>query len=265
MRIATWNVNGLRARLDFIRIWLEQRQPDIVGLQEVKAEADDFPRSAFEDMGYETVLHGQKGWNGVAVLSRLPVEDSFRGLPSQKDMGARLAGARIAGLTFVTVYCPNGKSLEHEDYGRKLAWLDDLAAFWSGQGVEKGILCGDFNVVPKPVDGWRGEEADGEIFHTPRKGGVSTRCCARDPGRSLSRIEPGCERVLLVGLPGRRIPLRAWIADRFPAGYAAGTGPRDPGRDRPGLSQEERRADGVRSRAGDRGSRLGLATAIAAH
>ena len=166
MRIATWNVNGLRARLDFIRIWLDQRRPDIVGLQEIKVEADDFPQSVFAELGYEVVLHGQKGWNGVAVLSRLPIEDSFRGLPGQEDMGARLVGARIAGLTFVTVYCPNGKSLEHEDYGRKLAWLDDLSAFWSRRNLGQGILCGDFNVVPRPIDSWRGEDADGEMFHT---------------------------------------------------------------------------------------------------
>ncbi len=166
MRIATWNVNGLRARLDFIRIWLDQRRPDIVGLQEIKAEADDFPQSVFEALGYEVVLHGQKGWNGVAVLSRLPVEDSFCGLPGQEDMGARLVGARIAGLTFVTVYCPNGKSLEHEDYGRKLAWLDDLAAFWSARDAGEGVLCGDFNVVPQPIDSWHGDAADGKIFHT---------------------------------------------------------------------------------------------------
>ena len=166
MRIATWNVNGLRARLDFIRIWLDQRRPDIVGLQEIKAQADDFPHSAFAELGYEVVLHGQKGWNGVAVLSRLPVEDSFRGLPGQEDMGARLVGARIAGLTFVTVYCPNGKFLEHEDYGRKLAWLDDLAAFWSACDAGEGILCGDLNVVPQPIDSWHGDAADGKIFHT---------------------------------------------------------------------------------------------------
>ena len=169
MRIATWNVNGLRARLDFIRIWLERRQPDIVGLQELKAAVDDFPHSAFEDMGYQAVLHGQKGWNGVAVLSRLPIDDSFLGLPAQENMGARLAGARIGGLTFVTVYCPNGKSLQHEDFGRKLAWFDDLADFWSKQGAEAGILCGDFNVAPHPLDSWLGPDADGRIFHTPEE------------------------------------------------------------------------------------------------
>lgn len=166
MRIATWNVNGLRARLDFIRIWLEQRQPDIVGLQEIKVEADDFPQADFADLGYEVVLHGQKGWNGVAVLSRLPIDDSFHGLPGQEDMGARLAGARMGGLTFVTVYCPNGKSLTHEDFDRKLAWLDALAAFWSARNVEEGVLCGDFNVVPEAIDSWQGEDAEGKIFHT---------------------------------------------------------------------------------------------------
>ncbi|MDE0227109.1 MAG: exodeoxyribonuclease III [Gammaproteobacteria bacterium] len=166
MRVATWNVNGVRARLDFIRIWLQERRPDIVGLQEIKTEADDFPHSTFEELGYEVVLHGQKGWNGVAVLSRLPVEDSFRGLAGQEEMGARLVGASIGGLTFATVYCPNGKSLEHEDFVGKLAWLDDLATFWSAQNVGQGILCGDFNVVPQAVDSWRGEDADGQIFHT---------------------------------------------------------------------------------------------------
>ena len=166
MRIATWNVNGVRARLDFIRLWLQERRPDIVGLQEIKSVADDFPGSMFEELGYEVVLHGQKGWNGVAVLSRLPVEDRFHGLPGQEDMGARLVGARIAGLTFVTVYCPNGKSLDHEDYAGKLAWLDALAVFWSAREVGKGVLCGDFNVVPQAIDGWRGEAANGEIFHT---------------------------------------------------------------------------------------------------
>ena len=109
MRIATWNVNGLRARLDFIRIWLDQRRPDIVGLQEIKAQADDFPHSAFSELGYEVVLHGQKGWNGVAVLSRLPIEDSFRGLPGQDDMGARLVGTRIRGTDVCHCLLPERK------------------------------------------------------------------------------------------------------------------------------------------------------------
>ena len=168
MRIATWNVNGLRARLDYVRIWLEARQPDIVGLQELKVSEEEFPSSAFDDLGYEVVVYGQKAWNGVAILTRHPAEPTLRGLPGQEELGARLVGARIAGMTFATVYCPNGKDLAHEDYPRKLAWFDDLARFWPSRvgGDEAAVLCGDFNVVPAPIDSWRGEEGDGSLFHT---------------------------------------------------------------------------------------------------
>ena len=171
MRIATWNVNGLRARLDFVRHWLEARQPDVVGLQELKVDGGEFPGSAFRDLGFDIVLHAQKAWNGVAILSRLAAEPTDRGLPGQEEFGARLVGARIAGLCFVTVYCPNGKHLAHEDYQRKLAWYDDLAKFWASRAPasEAAVLCGDFNVVPAPLDSWRGEEGEGTIFHTPEE------------------------------------------------------------------------------------------------
>ena len=168
MRIATWNVNGLRARLDYVRIWLEARQPDIVGLQELKVSEEEFPASAFDDLGFEVVVYGQKAWNGVAILTRHRPDAIFRGLPGQEDFGARLVGARIAGLTFATVYCPNGKDLAHPDYSRKLAWYDDLVRFWPSRAgaAEPAILCGDFNVVPESIDSWHGEEGDGSIFHT---------------------------------------------------------------------------------------------------
>ena len=171
MRIATWNVNGLRARLDFVRRWLEERQPDVVGLQELKVSDEEFPAPVFRELGFEVVLHGQKAWNGVAILTRRPAEPAARGLPGQEDFGARLVGARIAGLDFATVYCPNGKHLSHEDYPRKLAWFDDLARFWSARTPAGGaaVLCGDFNVVPAPLDSWRGEAGDGAIFHTPEE------------------------------------------------------------------------------------------------
>ena len=168
MRIATWNVNGLRARLDYVRIWLEARRPDVVGLQELKVGEEEFPSSVFGDLGYEVVLYGQKAWNGVAILSRHPPEPTLRGLPGQEAFGARLVGARVAGLTFATVYCPNGKDLDHEDFPRKLAWYDDLARYWPSRirGEEAAVLCGDFNVVPGPIDSWRGEDGEGSIFHT---------------------------------------------------------------------------------------------------
>ncbi len=166
MRIATWNVNGLRARLDFVRIWLESRKPDIVGMQELKLTDDEFPADAFEDLGYEAVCHGQKGWNGVAILSRHPVDCVARGLAGQGAFGARLVGVRIRGLAFTTVYCPNGKDLAHEDFPAKLAWYDDLAKSWTHAADGAAVLCGDFNIVPSAVDSWHGAKGDGRLFHT---------------------------------------------------------------------------------------------------
>ena len=98
MRIATWNINGLRSRLDFVLHWLRARQPDIVGLQELKLQDDQFPTLRFEAEGYHVVTHGQKAWNGVAILSREPAELSQRGLSGQEAMGSRLIAARIAGI-----------------------------------------------------------------------------------------------------------------------------------------------------------------------
>jgi exodeoxyribonuclease-3 len=168
MRIATWNVNGLRARQDFVVHWLRERQPDVVGLQELKLTDEQFPAAVFEAEGYAAVTHGQKAWNGVAILSRKPAEVVQRGLPGQEDLGARLVTARIDDLTFTTVYCPNGKSLDHADYPRKLAWFDSLAEYLdqNSDPDEPAVLCGDFNVCPGPLDSWDEEKHAGQIFHT---------------------------------------------------------------------------------------------------
>ena len=170
MRIATWNVNGLRARLDFILHWLRSRTPDVVGMQELKATDDEFPHSAFEALGYQVETHGQKGWNGVAIASKAPVEVERRGLPGHEADGARLIQARTEeGLTFATVYCPNGKALDHADFPKKLAWYDGLIDHLGGELGESFVLGGDFNIVPKPLDCWRGEAADGTIFCTEQE------------------------------------------------------------------------------------------------
>ena len=172
MKLATWNINGLRARLDYIRLWLEERQPDVVGFQELKMEDAKFPHEAFEDLGYRSLTHGQKSWNGVAILSRLPVEHIESGLPGQEEFGARLIRARVGGgpaaVDFTTLYCPNGKSTEHDDLPRKLAWFDALRE-WSARFVRSGestLLCGDFNIVPTALDTWDETRFAGSIFHT---------------------------------------------------------------------------------------------------
>jgi exodeoxyribonuclease-3 len=172
LRIATWNVNGLRARLEYILLWLEERQPDVVGFQELKVTDALFPHDAFEAVGYHVVTHGQKSWNGVAILSRQPIELIESGLAGEADFGSRLIRAKVGvgagAIDFTTLYCPNGKSIEHEDFPRKLAWFDSLrdwAAAFLRQD-ESAILSGDFNIVPKALDSWNEERFSGSIFHT---------------------------------------------------------------------------------------------------
>jgi exodeoxyribonuclease-3 len=169
LRIASWNVNGLRARLDFVRHWLRAREPDVVGLQELKTSDDQFPHEAFTEVGYRAAVHGQKGWNGVGVLVRdgLDLELAQTGLPGQEDFGARLLSVRVAGLAFTTIYVPNGKHLGHADFPRKLAWLDALGEHVGAGGAgEPHVLCGDFNIVPAAADSWNEAELGGGIFHT---------------------------------------------------------------------------------------------------
>jgi exodeoxyribonuclease-3 len=168
MRIATWNINGLRARLSFVLLWLRERQPDIVGLQELKLSDEQFPHAEIEAAGYRAVTHGQKSWNGVAILSRKPAEITQLGLPGQEAFGARLISAEVDGLSFTSVYCPNGKNLEHPDYPRKLAWFDALNAHLDARPDPEApcVLCGDFNVCPEPIDSWDETRLAGDLFHT---------------------------------------------------------------------------------------------------
>lgn len=168
MRIASWNINGLRARLEFVQHWLRERKPDVVGLQELKLSDDQFPHEAFESLGYQAVTHGQKAWNGVAVLSREPAEVSQRGLPGQDELGARMLTVAVGGISFTTLYCPNGKNLDHEDYATKLAWYDALVEHLDERHdmTQPTIVCGDFNICPGPLDSWNEERLAGHIFHT---------------------------------------------------------------------------------------------------
>lgn len=168
MRIATWNVNGLRARLEFVLHWLRDRQPDIVGLQELKLEDEQFPHDVFQEAGYFAATHGQKAWNGVAILSRDEAQVEQRGLPGEDAFGSRLITARVGGLQFTTVYCPNGKTIQHDDYPKKLAWYDSLAAYLDETLDREGdsVICGDFNICPAPIDSHNEAGLHGAIFHT---------------------------------------------------------------------------------------------------
>ena len=168
MLIATWNINGLGARFDFIVHWLKARQPDVVGLQELKSTADNVPIEELEALGYHAVVCGQKAWNGVAVLSRHPIEEVQSGLPGEEEAGARLIRVRSAGIDFTTVYCPNGKDIDHLDYPRKLAWFDSLRDYLGGsvRADEPAVLCGDFNIAPTRLDTHDEDRLAGGIHHT---------------------------------------------------------------------------------------------------
>lgn len=168
MRIATWNINGVRARAEYIAIWLEDRQPDLVGLQELKAEDHAFPHDFFQELGYTAHTHGQKSWNGVAVLAKEPVEITQRGLPGREENGSRLITANYEEISFTNVYCPNGKDVDHSDYEMKLHWFDALNEYCATELDQQSnvIVCGDFNIVAKALDSHLGEKGDGSIFHT---------------------------------------------------------------------------------------------------
>lgn len=168
MRIATFNVNGLRARQDFLLAWLRARDPDLVALQELKLPSEQFPHEVFEQAGYHALVHGQKSWNGVAVLSKQPLAPLQVGLPGQEEMGARLVAGESGGLVFASLYCPNGKHRGHDDFGRKLAWYDALAAYLEAHHRPDArlVLGGDFNVCPAGIDSWDEAALAGHIFHT---------------------------------------------------------------------------------------------------
>jgi exodeoxyribonuclease-3 len=167
VRIATWNVNGLRARQDFLLAWLRAREPDLVALQELKLPDEKFPHDVFQAVGYQALVHGQKSWNGVAVLSRKPLRPRQIGLPGQEAFGARLVAAEVEGLQFASLYCPNGKHTGHEDFPRKLGWFDSLAEHLGSQGADAPlVLGGDFNICPAGIDSWDEARLKGEIFHT---------------------------------------------------------------------------------------------------
>jgi exodeoxyribonuclease-3 len=156
MRIATWNVNSLKMRLERVEEWLGYAQPDIICLQETKLADTAFPSMAFSALGYDSAHHGQGQWNGVAILSKVGVDDVVAGFAdgAPADEEARLISATCGGVRVASAYIPNGRALEHEHYQYKLAWLERLlghleATTDAGQAV---AVCGDFNIAPADVD-----------------------------------------------------------------------------------------------------------------
>jgi len=155
MKIASFNINGIKARLPRLLDWLERARPDLVCLQELKCSDENFPRLEFEDTGWQVETHGQKGRNGVAILAKAPIEDVCRGMPGDEDdEQARYIEATVRGVRVASIYLPNGNPVSTEKFAYKLAWMDRLTAHAQGllAAERPTVLAGDFNAIPEAED-----------------------------------------------------------------------------------------------------------------
>jgi exodeoxyribonuclease III len=156
--IATWNVNSLNARMPRVEQWLDQVQPDVLCMQETKMSDNQFPAMDFHQLGYESVHNGEGRWNGVAILSRVGLEDPVSGFDDdgEPDPDARIVWATCGGVRVGSVYVPNGRELGHDHYAYKLSWLARLRALLDRhhRPDEHLVVLGDWNVAPEDVDVW---------------------------------------------------------------------------------------------------------------
>jgi exodeoxyribonuclease-3 len=172
MRIATWNVNSLKARQPRVEQWLEYAQPDVLCMQETKLADSAFPAMAFHALGYESAYCGQGQWNGVAILSRVGLDDVIAGFSDEHEderTEARLLWATCGGVRVGTVYVPNGRQVGSVHYEEKLAWLDRLRRHLesSADPATDLVVCGDFNVAPDDRDVWDPTKLHGGTHVSP--------------------------------------------------------------------------------------------------
>jgi len=200
IRVATWNINGVRARLETALAYLRGHGPDIVCLQEIKCADEAFPKTVFEDLGYNVATHGQKSFNGVAILSKSRLDETRRGLPGgDGDAQARYIDATVSlpwgALRVASIYLPNGNPLGTEKFAYKLAWTARLAARARDllAGETPTIVAGDFNVIPEPLDARHPEEWKRDALFQPESRAAyrallhqgwtdGTRACHPGPG-----------------------------------------------------------------------------------
>jgi exodeoxyribonuclease-3 len=172
MRIATWNVNSLTVRMPRVLEWLARVEPDVLCIQETKIADAAFPHAPLEELGYASVADGDGGYNGVAIASRVGLEEVTRGFPDEPGSPAlekRAIAATCAGVRVWSVYVPNGRSLDSPHYRYKLAWLEGLRAAAAAEIQDGRVLaiCGDFNVAPTDEDVWDPQAFIGSTHVTP--------------------------------------------------------------------------------------------------
>ena len=174
MRIVTWNINGVKARMGAMLKWLEEARPDIVCLQEIKVVDSEFPRLEIESMGYNVETFGQKSWNGVAILSKNRFDEVTRGLPGDDgDEQARLIegvfSTESGQFRVANIYLPNGNPVKTDKFTYKLSWMDRLLTYVEGRLAleEPFVLLGDFNIIPAAIDATFPEKWVGDAAYRP--------------------------------------------------------------------------------------------------
>lgn len=174
MRIATWNINGVKARIESLLTWLRETEPDVACLQEIKSVTEGFPADRLAEAGYQCAVHGQKGFNGVAILSKLPMEDVVMGFPGEPDTGqSRYIEALVTGDAGICrvgcLYLPNGNPIGTEKFSYKLAWMAAFESYVRGRLTleEPLVLAGDYNVIPMPADARRPKAWTGDALFQP--------------------------------------------------------------------------------------------------
>ncbi|MFO7593011.1 MAG: exodeoxyribonuclease III, partial [Pseudomonadota bacterium] len=154
MKIASWNVNSLNVRLPQVLTWLESAQPDVLALQETKLSDGKFPAGEIDAAGYHVVFSGQKTYNGVALLSKQPIEEVITDIPNLEDPQRRILGATIGGVRILNLYVVNGQEVGSEKYDYKLEWLEKVHDYVAGdlKRHERYVILGDFNIAPGDAD-----------------------------------------------------------------------------------------------------------------
>jgi exodeoxyribonuclease-3 len=194
MKIATYNVNGVNGRLPVLLRWLEEEQPDIVCLQELKAPQEKFPATAIRDLGYDAIWHGQKSWNGVAILSRVgEIHETRRGLPDDPDpTQSRYIEAAVSGVIIGGLYLPNGNPRPGPKFDYKLAWFEKLITH-AASLLESGlpvVLAGDFNVMPTEADVYKPERWVDDALFAPEVRALYARLVEQGWTDSLRQLHP---------------------------------------------------------------------------
>jgi len=198
MKVTTWNINGVKARLESALAYLRQASPEVICLQEIKSLTEAFPKEAFEDLGYQCAVHGQKGFNGVAILSKLPLEEVRTGLAgNDEDEQSRFIEAIVSvpsGVVKVaSIYAPNGNPVATEKFPYKLDWLQRLHTHFRELLTEEipFVMAGDYNIIPEPIDAKRPSAWTSDALFQPESRAAYRRMLSDGLTDAIRLCHPG--------------------------------------------------------------------------